>query len=179
MTASKGKLDAIYPALLAIVNNVAAYVQGLGANASSKLLQLFASMSSPSFLFANETNHILLQSLLESINAIIEHQYTSECSPAEWWAGSLLTVHRKRKPRICRLEVKETFRSTSSVYFGKRTRRNRKTGASSKGDSKWWRRRSQPDSINVWRKRYPKSTHQIPHPNRRSRRRWRRICHWR
>ena len=33
-------------------------------------------MSSPSFLLANETNHLLLQSLLEAINAIIEHQYT-------------------------------------------------------------------------------------------------------
>ena len=32
-------------------------------------------MSSPSFLLANETNYSLLQSLLESINAIIEHQY--------------------------------------------------------------------------------------------------------
>ena len=77
MTASKGNLDAIYPALLAIINNVAAYVQNLSATASSKLLQLFASMSSPSFLFANETNHVLLQSLLECINTIVEHQYPS------------------------------------------------------------------------------------------------------
>ncbi|KAF2269453.1 hypothetical protein CC78DRAFT_557874 [Lojkania enalia] len=77
LTTSKGKLDAIYPALLAIINNIAAYVQNLGRAPSSKLLQLFASMSSPSFLFANETNHTLLQSLLEAFNAIIEHQYQS------------------------------------------------------------------------------------------------------
>lgn len=77
MTASKGKLDAIYSALLAIINNIAAYTENLGASTSSKLLQLFASMSSPSFLLANETNHTLLQSLLESINAILEHQYAS------------------------------------------------------------------------------------------------------
>jgi hypothetical protein len=32
-------------------------------------------MSSPSFLFANENNHTLLHSLLEVLNAIIEHQY--------------------------------------------------------------------------------------------------------
>ncbi|KAF2786219.1 hypothetical protein K505DRAFT_290086 [Melanomma pulvis-pyrius CBS 109.77] len=75
LTTSKGKLDAIYPALLAIINNVAAYVLDLGRAPSSKLLQLFASMSSPSFLLANETNHTLLQSLLEALNAIIEHQY--------------------------------------------------------------------------------------------------------
>jgi High-temperature-induced dauer-formation protein len=75
ITGSKGRLDAIYPALLAIINNIAAYVQHLSASASSKLLQLFASMSAPSFLLANEKNHVLLESLLESINAVVEHQY--------------------------------------------------------------------------------------------------------
>lgn len=34
-------------------------------------------MSSPSFLLANDSNHDLLQSLLESLNAIIEHKYKS------------------------------------------------------------------------------------------------------
>lgn len=78
ITASKGKLDAIYPALLAIINNIAGYVEHVSAVASSKLLQLFASMSSPAFLLTNETNHLLLQSLLESMNAIIEHQYSGK-----------------------------------------------------------------------------------------------------
>ena len=32
-------------------------------------------MSSPSFLLANENNHTLLQSLLEVLNAMVEHQY--------------------------------------------------------------------------------------------------------
>jgi hypothetical protein len=32
-------------------------------------------MSSPSFLLANETNHTLLQSVLEALNAIVEHQF--------------------------------------------------------------------------------------------------------
>ena len=44
----------------------------------TKLLQLFVSMSSPSFLLANENNHTLLTSLLESINAIIEHKYNGK-----------------------------------------------------------------------------------------------------
>ncbi|KAL8665760.1 MAG: hypothetical protein Q9168_007638, partial [Polycauliona sp. 1 TL-2023] len=76
ITTSKGKLDAIYPALLATINNTAPYLQDLSPPSSSKLVQLFASMSAPSFLLANETNYGLLQSLLESINAIIEHQYS-------------------------------------------------------------------------------------------------------
>ena len=35
-------------------------------------------MSSPSFLLANETNHNLLQSLLQSLNAIIEHHFPGQ-----------------------------------------------------------------------------------------------------
>jgi len=71
-------LTAIYPALLAVINNIAAYLKGISIATSSKLLQLFASMSSPSFLLVNETNHDLLRSLLEALNALIEHQYQSK-----------------------------------------------------------------------------------------------------
>ncbi|KAB8360742.1 hypothetical protein FH972_024477 [Carpinus fangiana] len=72
---SKSKLEAIYPALLAIINNIAPHVTDLSAAASSKLIQLFAIMSAPDFLVTNESNHELLQSLLEAINAILENQY--------------------------------------------------------------------------------------------------------
>ncbi|KAL2269734.1 hypothetical protein VTJ83DRAFT_1918 [Remersonia thermophila] len=75
ITTSQGKLTAIYPALLAVINNIAAYLEGLSAVTCSKMIQLFNSMSSPSFLLANETNHSLLKSLLEAINAIVEHKY--------------------------------------------------------------------------------------------------------
>ncbi|KAF2095863.1 hypothetical protein NA57DRAFT_78640 [Rhizodiscina lignyota] len=77
LTTSKGKLDAVYPALLAIINNIAPHVENLGRAPSLKLLQLFNSMSSPKFLLANETNHVLLRSLLEALNAIVEHRYDS------------------------------------------------------------------------------------------------------
>lgn len=81
ITTTKGKLDAIYPALLATINNVAPYLQNLDERSSTKIIQLFALMSAPSFLLANDTNHSLLQSLLEAMNAIIEHQYQSRfCS---------------------------------------------------------------------------------------------------
>jgi hypothetical protein len=75
LTSGKGKHEAIYPALLAIINNIAPYLESIGRATSSKLLNLFASMSSPSFLLANETNHSLLQSLLEALNAMLEHQF--------------------------------------------------------------------------------------------------------
>ncbi|KAI1434616.1 high-temperature-induced dauer-formation protein-domain-containing protein [Xylaria sp. CBS 124048] len=75
ITRSQGKLSAIYPALLAVVHNVSAYLEGINITTCSKLIQLFNSMSSPSFLLANESNYVLLSSLMESLNAIIEHQY--------------------------------------------------------------------------------------------------------
>jgi hypothetical protein len=81
ITTSQGKLQAIYPALLTVVNNIAAYLENLSASVSSKLLHLFSSMSSPGFLLANESNHDLLRSLLESMNSIIEHQYISKLGP--------------------------------------------------------------------------------------------------
>ena len=75
ITTSQSRLTAIYPALLAVINNIAAYVEGLSARTCSRLIQLFSSMSSPSFLLANDTNHDLLRSLLEAVNAVVEHQY--------------------------------------------------------------------------------------------------------
>jgi hypothetical protein len=90
ITGSKGKLEAIYPALLAIINNMAAYVQHLSLAASTRLVQLLTSMSTPSFLLANESNHVLLQSLLESINSMVEHQYGSN-------ANLIYAVWRSRK----------------------------------------------------------------------------------
>lgn len=77
MTTSKGNLNAVYPALLAIINNISAYIQHMSPSGCSKLLQLFSSMAAPSFLLANETNHLLLSSVLDSINTILEHQFTS------------------------------------------------------------------------------------------------------
>ena len=92
ITNSQDKLDAIYPSLLATISNVAPYLKHLSAESSVKLLQLFASMSAPGFLLANESNHHLLQSLLESINAIVEHQYTQN--------PNLLRVLFKSKTRF-------------------------------------------------------------------------------
>lgn len=75
ITTSQGSFAAVYPALLAVINNIAPHVEKLSASGSSQLMHLFSSMSSPSFLLANETNHTLLHSLLESISCIVEHNY--------------------------------------------------------------------------------------------------------
>ncbi|KAJ5907090.1 uncharacterized protein N7473_004006 [Penicillium subrubescens] len=76
MTTSKGNLDTVYPALLIILTNVAPHIKHISPSACSKVIQLFSSMSAPSFLLANETNHTLLASLLDVINAVLEHGFT-------------------------------------------------------------------------------------------------------
>lgn len=115
ITTSKGKLSAIYPALLAVINNIAPYLQGISATSSSRLIQLFTSMSSPSFLLANESNHDLLRSLLEVLNAIIEHQYKSN-------PEFVLAVLRNRK----RIEALRNFTLESGQEEIERRKRRRK-----------------------------------------------------
>jgi hypothetical protein len=94
ITTSQGKLRAIYPALLAVINNIAAYLETLSPSVSSKLLYLFCSMSSPGFLLANDSNYDLLRSLLESMNAIIEHQYISKFEPCCSRRSVICNIHR-------------------------------------------------------------------------------------
>ncbi|KAK5662793.1 hypothetical protein OQA88_6202 [Cercophora sp. LCS_1] len=122
ITKSGGKLTAIYPALLAVINNIAAYLEGLSAPTCTKILQLFNSMSSPSFLLANETNHDLLRSLLEAISAIVEHKYTK--NPQFMF---LLVKNRKK------FEALRAFTLESGQEELERRNRQRKEQAS--GDS--------------------------------------------
>ncbi|KAK3667360.1 hypothetical protein LTR22_001876 [Elasticomyces elasticus] len=74
MTTTQGRLESIYPALLAIVNNIAPYVRDMQRATGSKLMDLFISMSSPTFLLEKEPNHQLLMQLLQAMDAILEHQ---------------------------------------------------------------------------------------------------------
>lgn len=115
ITSSQGKLTAIYPALLAVINNIAPYLEGLSMATSTKLIQLFNSMSSPSFLLANETNHELLSSLLESMNSIVEHKYKK--NPAFVYA-----ILRNRK----RVEALRSFTLESGQAEIERRNRRKK-----------------------------------------------------
>lgn len=95
MTTSKGNLDTVYPALLIILNNVAPYIERISPSACSKVIQLFSSMSAPSFLLANESNHTLLASLLDFINTILEHKFNGKSSVQSRLSGpSVLTLSR-------------------------------------------------------------------------------------
>ncbi|KAI9726030.1 MAG: hypothetical protein M1828_002038 [Chrysothrix sp. TS-e1954] len=75
ITETHRKLDALYPALLAILNNIAPHACDLSSAASSRMMQLVTLMSNSDFIFANDSNQLLLRSLLEAVNAIVENQY--------------------------------------------------------------------------------------------------------
>ncbi|KAG6066836.1 hypothetical protein E4U32_005202 [Claviceps aff. humidiphila group G2b] len=115
ITRSQGSFAAIYPALLAVINNIAPHIENLGASGSSQLMHLFSSMSSPSFLFANETNHQLLYSLMESISAIIDNRYRQN-------PQLLLAIVKNRK----RIEALRSFTLESGKEDIERRTRLRK-----------------------------------------------------
>ncbi|KAK4219322.1 high-temperature-induced dauer-formation protein-domain-containing protein [Rhypophila decipiens] len=120
ITKSQGKLSAIYPALLAVINNISPSLKGLSSATCSRIIQLFNSMSSPSFLMANETNHDLLRSLLESMNSIIEHQYSSN-------AEFVYAVVKNKK----RFEALRSFTLESGQEeIERRNRRRKEAGGS-------------------------------------------------
>ncbi|KAG6128884.1 hypothetical protein E4U28_008018 [Claviceps purpurea] len=115
ITRSQGSFAAIYPALLAVINNIAPHIENIGASGSSQLMHLFSSMSSPSFLLANETNYQLLHSLMESISAIIDNRYRQN-------PHLLLAIVKNRK----RIEALRSFTLESGKEEIERRTRLRK-----------------------------------------------------
>jgi len=87
MTTTHGRLETMYPSLLAIINNIAPYVQDLQRASSSKILDLFVQVSSPKFLLEKEYNHNTLISLLRAINAILENQFECTCENLGLFCG--------------------------------------------------------------------------------------------
>lgn len=162
ITTSNGKLTAIYPALLAVINNVAYYLEDLSSVTCTKLMQLFNSMSSPSFLLSNDTNHNLLRSLLESMNSILEHQLKSELFLPRDHDGMTVTEHVSGNPKLVaailrnrkRFEALRNFTLESGrEEIERRNQRKKDAGASSDIEST----RSSVDSL-----RSPAASHSRP-----------------
>jgi hypothetical protein len=75
---SRGTLSTLYPALIKTITNISPYLKNISSLTSSKLLSLFNSMSAPGFLLADESNHHLIEYLLEALNNTIQFQFSSE-----------------------------------------------------------------------------------------------------
>ncbi|KAL7823810.1 high-temperature-induced dauer-formation domain-containing protein [Trichoderma gracile] len=136
ITTSQGNFAPVYPALLAIINNIAPHVEGLSASTCSQLMHLFSLMASPSFLLANETNHVLLQSLLESLNSILENKYRQN--------PELILAILKNKKRI---EALRSFTLESGQEEIEKINRRRKETGNHSGLFDDGSRRSSADSV--------------------------------
>lgn len=77
ITASSENMNFLVPTFLDCIYNIAPYVQNISYQAASSIIQLCATVSNPSFLFARESNHQLLSVLLKSINLMIECNFHS------------------------------------------------------------------------------------------------------
>ncbi|KAI9279691.1 high-temperature-induced dauer-formation protein-domain-containing protein [Umbelopsis sp. AD052] len=73
---TRGALSTLYPALILIIANVSPYLKNLSVTSSSKLVSLFNSFTAPGFLLADDSNHRLVEYILESFNNIIQYQFT-------------------------------------------------------------------------------------------------------
>ncbi|CAG8556077.1 1200_t:CDS:10 [Paraglomus brasilianum] len=76
VTTTHGSLSLIYPALIITISNVSPYLKNLSVLSSNKLVQLFSSFTTPSFLLAEEGNHLLAAYILEAFNNIIQYQFS-------------------------------------------------------------------------------------------------------
>lgn len=70
-------LNILVPTFLNCINNIAPYTINICYQAAASLVQLCAAIANPSFLFANESNHNHLESVLKSMNLMIECHFAS------------------------------------------------------------------------------------------------------
>ncbi|KAK9332145.1 high-temperature-induced dauer-formation protein-domain-containing protein [Lipomyces starkeyi] len=73
ITTSKGRLSALYPSLLDIQINVSPHIVNIGRLTCTRLIHLFSALTTPSFVVANESNHVLADKLLLAMNGMISN----------------------------------------------------------------------------------------------------------
>ncbi|KAK2460561.1 hypothetical protein APHAL10511_007031 [Amanita phalloides] len=88
---TSGSLNSLYPALLITLSNSAPYFKNLTVTSSSRLIQLFTSLSSPLFLLADEGHPRLLFFMLEVFNTIIHHHLSGNAN----LIYGILSSHKK------------------------------------------------------------------------------------
>ncbi|KAF9421945.1 hypothetical protein BGZ94_008699 [Podila epigama] len=71
ITTTKRGLRALYPAFVATLANISPQLKNTSSLAASRLLQLTTSFASPAFLLAEESNHELLGTLLDTICSVL------------------------------------------------------------------------------------------------------------
>ncbi|KAG0348842.1 hypothetical protein BG004_003989 [Podila humilis] len=74
VSTTKRTLRGSYLPLISTLANVSPYLKNISVLASSRLIQLCSLFASPSFLLSDESNHVLLSSLLDAVCSILYYQ---------------------------------------------------------------------------------------------------------
>lgn len=77
ITNKNSNLNFLIPTLLSCIKNIAPYTINISYQAAAAVVQLCAAIANPSFLFANEMNHKHLETVLNSINLMVECNFAS------------------------------------------------------------------------------------------------------
>lgn len=80
---TRGTLTTIYPALFLSLSNMGPHLKYTSVAASTKLMQLLSAVASPSFVLANESNHVLLHYCLEALSSVLERHLKGEQRASE------------------------------------------------------------------------------------------------
>lgn len=98
VTTSRGRLEPVYPALFNIIKNVAPYAKNLQRATSSKVMSLLEIVSAPSFCLKNDSNHLLLKSLLDGCNALLENHLRGKFTSISCPTLPLLVAPKYSRP---------------------------------------------------------------------------------
>lgn len=77
ITEKSSNINFMTSVFLNCIYNISPYTQMISYQAASALVHLCASISNPQFLFSQKSNHVLLETVLKSINMMIECNYTT------------------------------------------------------------------------------------------------------
>lgn len=67
------RFESLYPALLAILKNIAVLAKHLQRATSTKLMDICAKFLAPGYMLRNDTNNRQLLELMEVLNAIVDN----------------------------------------------------------------------------------------------------------
>ncbi|KAI8878046.1 hypothetical protein K501DRAFT_259354 [Backusella circina FSU 941] len=112
IVSSKGILSSLYPTMIKILTNLSPFVKNLSPVTSSKLLALFSSFSTPAYLLADETNHLLTKHLLDMFNNALQHQFFD--NPHLVYA--IIRNHRKFE-RLHEFSLKNALLEVEKAYL--------------------------------------------------------------
>ena len=113
ISAGHSRLQPLYECMLTVLVNVSPYLKTLSMVSANKLVHLFESFSSPSFLYSSPTSHRLVFYLMEVFNNLVQYQFDGN-------ANLVYTMIRKRQVFHNLANLASSQEAISRVLAGRR-----------------------------------------------------------